>query len=287
MAAVVLGRGDRTARAPAGMPPPQVSASLRSPNDPASAVGRPARQLRWVARDDVDDAEHGVGAVQRRAGAGDVLDAVDQADVERELAAGVGRVVDRLVDAHAIDHQQQARRVVAGHADAARAGVGVGAVDARVHAGQAVEHLGQRAVALGADLARRAHVDHARRVGRVLVVLGGAGDARAAVDRLCQHAGQLVVVGGLGQRAQRQQAAGDAASKQSWVHGSVRVGAAQHRHSPAGHATDGPLPTRPEQQRFGWPVRAPRPGRTPLLRCERPLLPAIAGVLAAADWKAL
>jgi hypothetical protein len=106
-----------------------------------------------VAGHDVDHAQQGVGAVHARSGAGDEFDALHQVHVDQAFQAQHGLVVDGVVGAHAVDHQDEAAVVVARTQEAASAQVGIVAVASREQAGQGGQGFAQGAPAETADLA--------------------------------------------------------------------------------------------------------------------------------------
>ena len=126
-----------------------------------------AADLRRGLRDDVDDAREGVGAVERRAGPADHLDARDV--LQRQPGPGVAAAaVEHDRDRHAVDQHQHLRiRQVAAHA--------ADRVDRRI------------ALRRARDVQARHRLEHLVEVGRAdrLDVLGGddGGDRRRARDR--------------------------------------------------------------------------------------------------------
>ena len=65
--------------------------------------------------DDIDDAAHGIGAVERRLRPAQYLDALDVGESERrEIELAPGR--DRIVDADPVDHHQGVAHVAAADA---------------------------------------------------------------------------------------------------------------------------------------------------------------------------
>ena len=78
----------------------------------------------------------------------------------------------RVVDAVAVDEQQDPPVVVAGAREAAHAGVGVVAVVGDEEAAHAAQHVGERAPAVAQDLGARDDADVRGRFGQRLVVLG-------------------------------------------------------------------------------------------------------------------
>ena len=149
-----------------------------------------AAQSRHRFGDDVDDAEHRVRSVQRRARTRHELDALDQRDVERKFTPHGGRAVDVVVDAHAVDQHQQARRKITRPSETAHAEVAVAAVVAQVHPAHAIQRLGQRAPAVGANVAGRQHRHGRRRGGGVLSEL------RRGIHRLVEQQFQVFDIAG-------------------------------------------------------------------------------------------
>ena len=166
--------------------------------------------------DDVDHAEHGVLPVDGAARTGDVFDAVDQIQIQRKFRSHRAAVVDRIIDAIAIDRNQRARAKVPGNREAAGTEGQVLAVVGRVRAGQAGQCLGQRAPAMRLDFGARDDTYRGGHFALALLILGCRHDLD--VQQLLQaHAGQ-VIAGGHTQRhcgAGKKQQAGQGAARQS------------------------------------------------------------------------
>jgi len=165
--AVVRGRAQQqlgAARRPAAERGARLAARAR---EAARADGRPAHG-RAAFRDHVHHAEERAAAVDRGAGAGHELDAIDQGEVDGEFGADGALVVDDVVEASAIDQDQQARVQVARIAQAADVRIVVVAVVGHGHAGHALQHVRERAVAALADVLGRDHRHGRRRLADLL-----------------------------------------------------------------------------------------------------------------------
>ena len=75
---------------------------------PAADAFVAVEKRRWVCRDEVDQARHAVGAIQRRGGAAHHLDALQQPDVQIVAPEGVGAEDIAARQADAIHHHQHA-----------------------------------------------------------------------------------------------------------------------------------------------------------------------------------
>ena len=159
--AVVRRRGQQqlgAARRPAAVRVADFAAPAR---EPADADGLPL-EGRAVFRDHVHHAEERAAAVDGGAGAGHEFDAVDEGQVDGEFGADGALVVDDVVQAPAVDQDQQPRVQVARIAQAADVRVVVVAVVGHRHAGHALQDLRERAVAALADVLGRDHGDGRR-----------------------------------------------------------------------------------------------------------------------------
>ena len=137
---------------------------------------RPAAERGAALGDDVDHGEEGAVAVDRGCRAADDLDALEGRRIHPELGADLGLAEDVVVDAVAVDEQQDAAVVVAGLAEATDAQQAEVAVVADVHAADAAEDVGQRPVAEAGDLVSGDERHRRRRLGHRLQALGGAVD---------------------------------------------------------------------------------------------------------------
>ena len=111
-----------------------------------------AVQVPAAARDDVDHGEEGVVAVDGGSRATDDLDALDESGVQAKLLADQRLVVDVVVDAQAVHHEQHARAVVARPREPVHADVAVVVVVRDVEAGDVAQDVGQGPVAVAPDL---------------------------------------------------------------------------------------------------------------------------------------
>jgi hypothetical protein len=116
--------------------------------------------------DDVDDAVHGVGAPEGRAGAPDHLDPLDVGE-RRRLDVPEGSREQRGVDAAAIDEDQELSGEIvleSARADGPRRGV-----DAlHLHPGHQPQRLGHGRESGAPDVLRRDHVDRRRGIRELL-----------------------------------------------------------------------------------------------------------------------
>ena len=142
-----------------------------------AAADRPARPQHHV-----DDREERAGAVERRAGSADDLDAIDERQIDRELVADERLVVDVVVVAVAVDQHQHAVVVVARPAEPAHADVGVVAVVGHVEAAHAAQGVGERAPAERPDVLGGDDRHRRRRFGHPLLAPRGA-EHGAHLDR--------------------------------------------------------------------------------------------------------
>ncbi len=151
------------------------------PSVPASRVI--AVPLSDVARpgDHVDHGEERAVAVERRGGPADDLHALEVGRVEPELGADLRLAEHVVVDAVAVDEQQDPAVVVARLAEAARADEAEVAIVGDVDPADAAQNVGQRPVAVAVDLLRGDERHRGRRFDRGLQPLGRAKDL-ARVD---------------------------------------------------------------------------------------------------------
>ena len=149
-----------------------------------AGVGRPAPRRGDLAGDDVDDAAHGVGAVERRHRPAHHLDALDHVgrDPVQILAAQVGAIADvaRVADATPVDQNQG---VVVRQAADGDLGHGAGRADAAGHAGQAAQQFAQALDRLTFDLVAGDDADRGRGVAHV------DGRARGGHDHVADGGG--------------------------------------------------------------------------------------------------
>ncbi len=156
-----------------------------------------------LARDDIDDSAHGIGAVEGRHGSADHLDALDRRDRREEagggLAEAVGGDAAGGILAAAVDQHQG---VVAGHAaDADVASTGLAHLAAHVDALHAAQGIGEAGHALLLQLFPADHRDAGRGFGHGLFEAGG-GDHDVVQPRvILGQGGQGRGDGGQGHRA--------------------------------------------------------------------------------------
>ena len=102
---------------------------------------------------DVDDAQHGLRAVQDRARPQDHLDVIDELERNARPTPEVRRAAPLLVDRVAVDEQEHVVAVIASQEHAARANLAVVEVVLRDHAeGQEVDGLGERLDTVATEL---------------------------------------------------------------------------------------------------------------------------------------
>ena len=129
------------------LPPDARTATSRVPNEPPSVRTRHGQRPLAAPGDDVDDAAHGVGAVEAAHGTADHLDALDV------LGGEVGEVelaVGGVVGLDAVDEHQRLVALRAADAHLRQVAEAAAAVDG--DAGQAAQRLGGMAHLLGAQL---------------------------------------------------------------------------------------------------------------------------------------
>ena len=139
------------------------------------------------------------------------FNAVHQVHVQREFAAVERLVVNRIVEAMAVDKHQHPATIIAGAADAPHADVGVAAVISDVEAAHAPKHVGQRLVAELLDVVGRHDAHRRGRLRGLLLALGGGIDGAHLHLHEFLEAELLELVGeaGGGRRVRRQQRHGN------------------------------------------------------------------------------
>jgi hypothetical protein len=128
------------------------------------------------AGDHVDHGEEGVGAVERRTGATDDLDALDHVDIDEKFGAEVGLAENVVIDAVAVDEDEQAIVGIAEAAKAAYADETVVAIVGDVEAADGFENVGERAIAVFLYFVGGDYRDGGWGVAGVLHALGGGVD---------------------------------------------------------------------------------------------------------------
>ena len=145
-----------TARSDAvGEPPAARDPRHRRPERPGIHVDRDAVERRAAARDHVDDGEERARPVERRGRPADDFDAIEHRHVDAEVGADRRLIVHIVVDAVAVDEQQDARVVVAGARESADADVAVVAVVRDVEPADRAQDVGERPVPVS-ERSRRA-----------------------------------------------------------------------------------------------------------------------------------
>ena len=130
-----------------------------------------AADPRSGARHDVDHPEHGVLAIDGATGPGQEFDALDHFQVQRKFASRRRAVKDRVVDAVAVDRDQDAHRQVARQSKTAHSQVSVLAIVGGVHTRQAGQRLRQRSPAEVLDVLARDHTDRRADLALLLLIL--------------------------------------------------------------------------------------------------------------------
>ncbi len=128
-------------------------------------------------RDDVHHREERAVAVERRRRAADDLHAFERGRIETELRADFRLAEDVVVDAMAVDQEQNPAVVVARLAEPARAEEAEIAIVAHVHAAHTLQDVGKRPVAVTGDVLGGDERDRCRRFGHRLAALRRAEDA--------------------------------------------------------------------------------------------------------------
>jgi hypothetical protein len=134
------------------------------------------RRLVGLDRDDVDDADERVGAVDRRHRATDDLDAGHVVQRDRQRRRAVDELAPRLVERGAVDQDEDARVGIAEQLDAADADPLDHPVVGDVDPGDRPQRLGERAVSEPTDRVAGDDGDGAGHRAERLLALGGADD---------------------------------------------------------------------------------------------------------------
>ncbi len=215
LAVVVERHGDRRRQAAERQLAPEAERQARRDRQLRLGGDLNAVPLAGALGDDVDDAEHGVRAVEHRARTEDDLDVVDEIERDRGAALEVRGAVELLVHGVAVDQQQDVVAEVGGQQHAARADVDRVQRVLREHAErQVVDRLVERTDAEAAQVVggdrRRGRGRGARRLQRLR---GGR------EDRLLDQAAQLGEVF-LGQE-RRATARRGGGGRRAWRHGAA------------------------------------------------------------------
>ena len=132
---------------------------------------------------EVDDGVEGVGAVQRRGGAPDDLDALHRAQIDGRFRAEVGGVGDVVVEPVTIHQEKDSGVIVAGEGEAADSDVGVVAIVTREEPRDRVQGLAEGAVPVSLDLIAADDADRGGCLAWILLELRGGSDARDFLEQ--------------------------------------------------------------------------------------------------------
>jgi hypothetical protein len=194
----------------------------------------------------VHHGEESAAAVDRSGGPAHDLDALDEVEVDDELLAHVGLLVDVVVGAQAVEQQEDSGAVIPRPVEAAHPDVGVAAVLGHVEAGQGAQHIRERPVAVLANL-RRGHDAHrGRRLAQGLDTPGRGVHDLGPEQIVEAHASQVGRIRRGGCPA-------------PGISGAADNQGQSDRPAPSGHSagTRGPIPDRGVTRQMAWPTLEP------------------------------